>query len=43
MSFFADGKVKTVIEPDRLENINQIFTDLEEGKIQGRKVLDFRQ
>lgn len=42
LSFFADGKVKTVIEPDRLENINQIFADLETGNVHGRKVLDLR-
>jgi propanol-preferring alcohol dehydrogenase len=41
LSFFADGKVKTVIEPDRLENINEIFAELEAGT-QGRKVLDLR-
>ncbi|MFT9091650.1 MAG: zinc-binding dehydrogenase, partial [Gluconacetobacter sp.] len=42
LSFFADGKVKTVIEPDRLENINEIFAELEAGNVQGRKVLDLR-
>ncbi|GBQ68414.1 alcohol dehydrogenase [Ameyamaea chiangmaiensis NBRC 103196] len=41
LSFFGDGKVRTVVKPDRLENINQIFDDLEHGRVDGRIVLDF--
>lgn len=42
LSFFADGKVKSVTQTDRLENINSIFERLEEGKVDGRIVIDFR-
>ena len=42
LSFFADGKVHSVVKPDKLENINRIFDDLENGRIDGRVVLDFR-
>ncbi|WP_215761221.1 alcohol dehydrogenase AdhP [Acetobacter sp. P1H12_c] len=42
LSFFADGKVKSVTQTDRLENINSIFERLEEGKVEGRIVIDFR-
>lgn len=42
LSFFADGKVKSVTQTGRLENINSIFERLEEGKVEGRIVIDFR-
>ncbi|KXV06983.1 alcohol dehydrogenase AdhP [Acetobacter malorum] len=42
LSFCADGKVKSVTQTDRLENINSIFERLEEGKVEGRIVIDFR-
>jgi alcohol dehydrogenase, propanol-preferring len=42
-SFYTDGKIKTVVKKDRLENINTIFDDLEHGNVQGRIVLDFSQ
>lgn len=42
LSFFADGKVKSVTQTDRLENINSIFERLEKGKVEGRIVIDFR-
>ncbi|SAY48908.1 Alcohol dehydrogenase [Komagataeibacter rhaeticus] len=42
MSFFTEGKVTTVVSPDRLENINTIFDNLEHGRVEGRIVLDFR-
>ncbi|MPQ73467.1 alcohol dehydrogenase AdhP [Acetobacter senegalensis] len=42
LSFFAEGKVTSVTQTDRLENINNIFTRLEEGKVEGRIVIDFR-
>lgn len=42
LSFFADGKVTSVTQTDKLENINDIFVKLEEGKVEGRIVIDFR-
>ncbi|CAI9119298.1 alcohol dehydrogenase AdhP [Brytella acorum] len=42
LSFFAEGKVRTVVKTDKLENINGIFDDLQNGRIDGRIVLDFR-
>jgi D-arabinose 1-dehydrogenase-like Zn-dependent alcohol dehydrogenase len=37
----ADGKVQMVIDAVRpLENVNQVMTDLEAGKVVGRSVLD---
>ncbi|NHO34108.1 alcohol dehydrogenase AdhP [Acetobacter fallax] len=42
LSFFSEGKVRSVVKPDKLENINQIFDDLEHGRVEGRVVLDFR-
>lgn len=42
LSFFAEGKIRAVVKPDRLENINRIFTALDEGRVEGRIVLDFR-
>lgn len=42
LSFFSEGKVRSVVKPDKLENINQIFDDLQNGRVEGRVVLDFR-
>ncbi|NSL92501.1 alcohol dehydrogenase AdhP [Acetobacter syzygii] len=42
LSFFAEGKVTSVTKTDRLENINNIFDDLKNGRVEGRVVLDFR-
>ncbi|MFT9221076.1 alcohol dehydrogenase AdhP [Gluconobacter oxydans] len=42
MDFFARGKVKSVVTPGKLENINTIFDDLQNGRLEGRTVLDFR-
>lgn len=42
LSFFAEGKVRTVVKTDKLENINGIFDDLQNGRVDGRIVLDFR-
>ncbi|MCP1230137.1 alcohol dehydrogenase AdhP [Acetobacter indonesiensis] len=42
LSFFADGKVTSVTQTDKLENINDIFSKLEKGKVEGRIVIDFR-
>jgi propanol-preferring alcohol dehydrogenase len=39
---FADeGKVKATVSTDKLENINQVFSRMSEGDIEGRIVLDF--
>ncbi|MFC0301625.1 alcohol dehydrogenase AdhP [Virgibacillus soli] len=38
--FGAEGKVVPVVHTRPLEDINQIFQEMEEGKIQGRMVLD---
>ncbi|MFG6115919.1 alcohol dehydrogenase AdhP [Halobacillus sp. MO56] len=42
LEFAAQGKVKTIVQTAKLEDINQIFSDLEEGKINGRIVLDMQ-
>ncbi len=39
LDFAADGKVRAHIHRDRLANINQIFSSLREGKVDGRIVL----
>ena len=36
-----DGKVAATITTDRLDNINDVFKRMHEGKIEGRVVLDF--
>ncbi len=41
LAFAADGQVKVHYHTERLENINQVFTDLKAGQIEGRIVLDF--
>lgn len=41
--FAGEGKVASHFSWDRLENINQIFQRMEEGKIDGRIVLDLAQ
>lgn len=39
LQFAAEGKVKTVIEVAPLEEINEVFKRMQEGKINGRVVL----
>jgi len=39
IEFAARGAVKTRIHPTRLADINRVFTDLQEGKVDGRMVL----
>jgi propanol-preferring alcohol dehydrogenase len=39
LSFAAEGKVRAHIHQARLEDINSIFADLKEGKVDGRMVL----
>jgi propanol-preferring alcohol dehydrogenase len=41
LAFAVEGKVKTEIQTAPLEDINEIFTRLKEGRIDGRVVLDF--
>jgi propanol-preferring alcohol dehydrogenase len=42
LSFYAQGKIRSVVKADKLENINQIFDDLQNGRVAGRVVIDFR-
>jgi propanol-preferring alcohol dehydrogenase len=39
LDFAARGKVKAIIEEKRLEDINDIFSDMEKGEITGRIVM----
>jgi alcohol dehydrogenase, propanol-preferring len=39
IAFAAEGKVRAEIHKTKLDNINQVFADLEAGKIDGRAVL----
>jgi len=41
LQFAAEGKVKATIVPRRLEDINDIFAEMEKGDIQGRVVMDY--
>ena len=43
LRFFEEGKIHTIYKKDKLENINQIFDDLKNGKVEGRVILDFKQ
>jgi propanol-preferring alcohol dehydrogenase len=40
LQFAADGKVRTIVETAKLDEINDIFDKLEKGEINGRIVLD---
>src|SRR5690348_9265773 len=40
LDFAAQGKVKATVSTDKLENINDVFQRLHEGRIEGRVVLD---
>jgi len=40
LDFAGEGKVKATVSTDKLENINEIFGRMIEGKIDGRVVLD---
>jgi alcohol dehydrogenase, propanol-preferring len=39
IAFAAAGKVRPEIRKAKLEDINQVFDDLKEGKVEGRVVL----
>ncbi|WP_028918087.1 alcohol dehydrogenase AdhP [Pseudoxanthomonas sp. J35] len=41
LQFAADGKVAATVSTDRLENINDVFDRMRDGRIEGRVVLDF--
>lgn len=41
IDFALRGRVKADVQAARLEDINQIFTDLKAGRVKGRIVLDF--
>ncbi len=41
LAFAAEGKIKTDIHVRKLEDINQIFDELEKGEVTGRIVMDF--
>jgi propanol-preferring alcohol dehydrogenase len=43
LGFAAQGKVKATIEQLPLESINEVFSRLKEGKVNGRVVLDVAQ
>lgn len=41
INFAVEGKVKATIHKARLEDINEVFSQMKAGKIDGRVVLDF--
>ncbi|HEX7817154.1 alcohol dehydrogenase AdhP [Dyella sp.] len=41
LDFAKDGKVAATVSTERLDNINDVFRRMHEGKIEGRVVLDF--
>lgn len=41
LQFAADGKVKAIVSTAKLEDINEVLADMEQGKINGRVVLEF--
>jgi len=40
LEFAGEGKVKATVAAEPLENINDIFSRMHEGKIEGRIVID---
>jgi len=40
LTFAAEGKVKATVATERLDNINEVFTRMHRGDIEGRIVLD---
>jgi propanol-preferring alcohol dehydrogenase len=43
LDFAGQGKVKATVATGRLESINQIFSRMRAGDIQGRMVIDFQK
>ncbi|SYZ50231.1 alcohol dehydrogenase AdhP [Xanthomonas arboricola pv. juglandis] len=41
LNFAGQGKVAATVQTDRLENINEVFTRMHQGAIEGRVVLSF--
>ncbi|MBB5768539.1 D-arabinose 1-dehydrogenase-like Zn-dependent alcohol dehydrogenase [Xanthomonas arboricola] len=41
LNFAEQGKVAATVQTDRLENINEVFTRMHQGAIEGRVVLSF--
>jgi len=39
IAFAAEGKVRAEIHKTKLDNINQVFSDLKAGRVDGRAVL----
>ena len=42
LDFYARGLIKPTVATTRLEDINDVFRQMEEGKIEGRIVIDYR-
>lgn len=42
LDFYARGLIKPTVATTRLEDINDVFARMEEGKIEGRVVIDYR-
>lgn len=40
LDFARDGRVRSTVHAERLENINRVFQDMRDGAIEGRVVLD---
>lgn len=43
LNFAGEGKVKSTIETEKLEDINDIFARMHHGDIRGRIVIDFQR
>jgi propanol-preferring alcohol dehydrogenase len=41
LEFASAGKVKAIVKAEPLENINDIFQRMREGRIEGRIVVDY--
>jgi alcohol dehydrogenase, propanol-preferring len=41
LMFAGEGEVKATVRTERLENINNVFAQMQTGQIEGRVVLDF--
>ncbi|PEB48070.1 alcohol dehydrogenase AdhP, partial [Bacillus pseudomycoides] len=41
--FGAEGKVVPVVQTCPLDEVQDVFEEMEQGKIQGRMVIDFKQ
>lgn len=42
LDFAGEGKVRATVSTDRLENINDVFEQMRQGKIEGRVVIDMQ-